>query len=55
MSSECFPTASALAATWDMALLHEMEQALADEAIAQGVGLLLGPGVNMKRSPLCGR
>lgn len=51
----CFPTASALAATWDVALLQEMGQALAEEAIALGVDVLLGPGVNMKRSPLCGR
>lgn len=51
----CFPTASALAATWDVELLQEMGSALADEAIALEVDILLGPGVNMKRSPLCGR
>lgn len=51
----CFPTASALAATWDVALLYEMGQALAEEAIALGVDVILGPGINMKRSPLCGR
>ena len=51
----CFPTASSLAATWDTNLLHEMGQALAEEAIALHVDVLLGPGVNMKRSPLCGR
>jgi len=51
----CFPTASSLAATWDGALLYKMGQALADEAIALGVHVLLGPGVNMKRTPLCGR
>lgn len=51
----CFPTASALAATWDVELLQEMGAALADEAIALEVDILLGPGVNMKRSPLCGR
>ncbi len=51
----CFPTASALAATWDTALIHELGQALADECIALGVDVLLGPGNNMKRTPLCGR
>lgn len=51
----CFPTASSLAATWDTDLLYEMGQALAEEAIALEVDVLLGPGVNMKRSPLCGR
>ncbi|MDX1614420.1 MAG: glycoside hydrolase family 3 C-terminal domain-containing protein [Candidatus Promineifilaceae bacterium] len=51
----CFPTASSLAATWDVNLLREMGQALAAEAIALEVDVLLGPGVNMKRTPLCGR
>jgi len=55
LPATCFPTASALAATWDVALLAEMGEALAAEAVAQEVDLLLGPGVNMKRSPLCGR
>ena len=50
-----FPTASSLAATWDTDLIHEMGQALAEEAITLDVGVILGPGVNMKRSPLCGR
>ncbi|MBN2392513.1 MAG: glycoside hydrolase family 3 C-terminal domain-containing protein [Anaerolineae bacterium] len=51
----CFPTASSLACTWDIELVHEMGQALAEEANALGVGVLLGPGNNMKRTPLCGR
>ncbi|MFN2137630.1 MAG: glycoside hydrolase family 3 N-terminal domain-containing protein, partial [Candidatus Promineifilaceae bacterium] len=51
----CFPTASSLACTWDAELLHEMGQALAEEANALDVGVLLGPGNNMKRTPLCGR
>ncbi|MFN2284169.1 MAG: glycoside hydrolase family 3 C-terminal domain-containing protein, partial [Anaerolineae bacterium] len=51
----CFPTASSLACTWDVELAHEMGQALAEEANALGVGVLLGPGNNMKRTPLCGR
>lgn len=51
----CFPTASALAASWDVDLLYELGQALAEESSALGVDVLLGPGVNMKRTPLCGR
>jgi beta-glucosidase len=51
----CFPTASSLACTWDVELVHEMGQALAEEANTLGVGVLLGPGNNMKRTPLCGR
>jgi beta-glucosidase len=51
----CFPTASSLACTWDVELLHEMGEALAAECNALGVGVLLGPGNNMKRTPLCGR
>ena len=51
----CFPTASALSATWDMDLLHEVGQALGQESNALGVDLLLGPGINIKRSPLGGR
>src|SRR5512145_2907109 len=55
LPATCFPTASALAASWDVELIHELGQALADECIALGVDVLLGPGNNMKRSPLCGR
>jgi beta-glucosidase len=55
LPATCFPTASALAATWDLSLVRELGQALADEAIALGVDVLLGPGNNMKRTPLCGR
>lgn len=51
----CFPVAVALAASWDRDLLYDMGQVLADEAIALGVDVLLGPGINIKRSPLCGR
>ena len=51
----CFPTASSLACTWDVELMHEMGEALAAECNALGVGVLLGPGNNMKRTPLCGR
>ena len=55
LPATCFPTASALASSWDADLVYTMGQALAEEALALGVGLLLGPGVNMKRSPLGGR
>lgn len=51
----CFPTASALACSFDTDLLYEIGQALGDECQAENVSVLLGPGVNMKRSPLCGR
>jgi beta-glucosidase len=51
----CFPTASCLASTWDVALLHEVGQTLAEEGRALKVDVLLGPGANMKRTPLCGR
>lgn len=55
LPATCFPTASSLAASWDIDLCRELGQALADEAIALQVDLLLGPGNNMKRTPLCGR
>lgn len=51
----CFPTASALAATWDTDLLYEVGVALGAECRQEGVSILLGPGANIKRSPLCGR
>lgn len=51
----CFPTASALANSWDEALLSDIGRSLGEEAVAQGIGMVLGPGVNIKRSPLCGR
>ena len=51
----CFPTASAVANSWDAALGEEIGAALGEEAAAQQVSVLLGPGLNMKRNPLCGR
>ena len=51
----CFPTAACLAGSWDPALLEEVGRALGREAAAQGVHMLLGPGMNLKRSPLGGR
>ncbi len=51
----CFPTASALASTWDTELIYEVGEALGRECQALGVNVLLGPGVNIKRSVLGGR
>lgn len=51
----CFPAASALASSWDPALLEKVGRALGEECQTQGVSVLLGPGANIKRSPLCGR
>ena len=51
----CFPTAATVACSWDPALGEEIGQAMGEEAAAQEVAVLLGPGLNTKRSPLCGR
>jgi beta-glucosidase len=51
----CFPPAAGLASTWDPGLLARIGEALGRECLAGEVAVLLGPGVNMKRSPLCGR
>lgn len=51
----CFPSAVSTACSWDEELLGKIGSAIAEEAADQGVGLFLGPGVNIKRSPLCGR
>lgn len=51
----CFPTAATLGSTWDPELLERVGVALGEETAANDVAVLLGPGVNMKRSPLCGR
>jgi beta-glucosidase len=51
----CFPSASALGASWDVDLVREVAVAIAEEAHALGVQVVLAPGLNLKRSPLCGR
>jgi beta-glucosidase len=51
----CFPTASALASSFDSELVRRVGEAIGVEARAQGVDVVLGPGINIKRSPLCGR
>jgi len=51
----CFPTAATIANSWDPALGEQIGECLGEEAACQGVSVLLGPGLNIKRSPLCGR
>lgn len=51
----CFPTAVTTACSWDADLLYRMGEAMAEECLQEKVSVILGPGVNMKRSPLCGR
>ena len=51
----CFPTAATLANSWDKELLERVGRGLGAEAAAEDVNVLLGPGINIKRNPLCGR
>ncbi|MBT2730513.1 glycoside hydrolase family 3 C-terminal domain-containing protein [Bacillus sp. ISL-75] len=51
----CFPSAVGLASTWNKKLIHDVGVALGEECQAEDVAVLLGPGANIKRSPLCGR
>ena len=55
LPATCFPTAATVANSWDPEIGEEIGAALGEEAVAQNVDVLLGPGLNMKRSPLCGR
>lgn len=55
MPATCFPTAACLAASWNTELLAQVGEAIGEECQAQGVQILLGPGANIKRSPLNGR
>ena len=55
LPATCFPTAAGVANSWDEALGEEIGEALAEEAVTMGVNVILGPGLNIKRSPLCGR
>ena len=55
LPATCFPTAATVACSWDPALGEEIGRAMGEEAAAQEVAVLLGPGLNTKRSPLCGR
>ncbi len=55
LPATCFPTAAAIANSWNPELGKEIGEALGREALALNVQVLLGPGLNIKRSPLCGR
>lgn len=55
LPATCFPTAATIANSWNTALGEEIGKALGEEASAMDVQVLLGPGLNIKRSPLCGR
>ncbi|MBD5459814.1 MAG: glycosyl hydrolase, partial [Lachnospiraceae bacterium] len=55
LPATCFPTASAIACSWNTQLCEEIGELLGEEAAAQGVDVLLGPAMNIKRFPLCGR
>jgi len=55
IETNCYPTASALANSFDREVLEKLGTALGKECQAENVAMLLGPGLNMKRSPLCGR
>jgi beta-glucosidase len=55
LPATCFPTAAALASSFDPDLVRRVGKAIGEEARAQDVQIVLGPGVNIKRSPLCGR
>lgn len=51
----CFPTASGLASSWNRELMHDVGEALGEHCVEENVTVLLGPGMNIKRHPLCGR
>ena len=55
LPATCYPTAATVANSWDPALGEEIGVHLGAEAASQGVGVVLGPGLNVKRSPFCGR
>lgn len=50
----CFPSAAAMACSWDRDLIQKIGEALGEECLQEQVSILLGPGANIKRSPLCG-
>lgn len=55
LPATCFPTAATTANSWDPDLLWAMGKAMGEEALEAGISVVLGPGINVKRSPLCGR
>jgi beta-glucosidase len=54
IQATCFPTAATVANSWNVELGEKIGEYLGEEAVAQKVNVLLGPGINMKRNPLCG-
>lgn len=55
VAATCFPTCATLANSWDVSLCETVGQCIAKEAVANDVNVVLGPGLNIKRNPLCGR
>ncbi|MCR5157330.1 MAG: glycoside hydrolase family 3 C-terminal domain-containing protein [Butyrivibrio sp.] len=55
ISTVCYPTASSVASSFDTDLAKELGERLGDECVREDIAMLLGPGINMKRSPVCGR
>ncbi len=55
LPATCFPTAATLANSWDKNLLRQIGEKIGKEAASENVNVLLGPGLNIKRNPLCGR
>lgn len=55
ISTVCYPTASAVAASFDEEMAEKLGETLGEECLREDVSMLLGPGLNMKRSPVCGR
>ena len=55
VKATCFPPAVTSASSWDKAALYDMGQAIGEECVQEEVAVVLGPGTNIKRSPLCGR
>lgn len=53
--STCFPAACATGSSWDRDLLRKIGNAIAEEALSEDISMVLGPGINIKRNPLCGR
>ena len=55
IDATCFPLATSTASSWDVSLTEELGRTLGEEAVAESVDVVLGPGINIKRNPLCGR
>lgn len=55
LPATCYPTAATIANSWDRQLIYQMGEYLGKESVNENVSVLLGPGINIKRNPLCGR